>query len=128
MCRFFVDDYSVLYNCDQHRIYIYFGGIFMKLNEVVSARFNCTFPIRYNQPAVAYYCEHVRENFPSCLFIFELMAKTNDYTLHRDELRYMCMERPIRAAKKEEPRLSFTHGSLEEWQASLPYPSRARYR
>jgi hypothetical protein len=45
-----------------------------------------------------------------------------------DELRYMCMERPIRAAKKEEMRLTFTHGSLEEWQASLPYPSRARYR
>lgn len=66
----------------------------MKLNEVVSARFNCTFPIRYNQPAVAYYREHVREDFPSCLFIFELMAKTNDYTLHRDELRYMCENAP----------------------------------
>ena len=66
----------------------------MKLNEVVSARFNCTFPIRYNQPAVEYYCKHVRENFPSCLFIFELMAKTNDYTLHRDELRYTIEEAP----------------------------------
>lgn len=64
----------------------------MKLNEIVSARYGCTFPAKYNKPAVAYYRDHVheRENWPSCMFIFDLMDKINDYTVPKFELQYMC--------------------------------------
>ena len=64
----------------------------MKLHEIVSARYNCSFPAKLNKSAINYY----RNNSPHtrCLFIFELMENLNDYTLHRDELRYMCEEAP----------------------------------
>ncbi len=66
----------------------------MKLNEVVSARFGCTFPAKYNKPALDYYREQIKEEWSSCVFIFDHMVKNNDYTLHRDELRYMCENAP----------------------------------
>ena len=62
----------------------------MKLNEAVSARFNCTFPAKYNKTALDYYYKQIKEEWSSCVFIFDHMVKNNDYTLHRDELRYMC--------------------------------------
>ena len=64
----------------------------MKLNEIVSARYNCSFPAKFNKSAIEYY----KSNSPHgrCLFIFELMESLKDYTLHRDELRYMCEEAP----------------------------------
>ena len=64
----------------------------MTLNELISARYNCSFPTRLNKSAINYYrnnSAHTR-----CLFIFEMMDSLNDYTLHRDELRYMCEEAP----------------------------------
>lgn len=64
----------------------------MKLHEIVSARYGCTFPARLNKPAVEYY----KNNSPHCrcLFIVEMMESLNDYTLHHDELRYMVEEAP----------------------------------
>ena len=62
----------------------------MKLNEIVSARYNCSFPAKLNKPAIEYYREHSPHT--RCLFIFDMMNTLNDYTLHRDELRYMVEE------------------------------------
>ena len=64
----------------------------MKLNEIVSARYGCTFPARLNKQAVEYY----QNNSPHyrCLFIVEMMERLNDYTLHHDELKYMVEEAP----------------------------------
>ena len=64
----------------------------MKLHEIVSARFGCKFPAKYNKPAIDYYREHSQGT--RCLFIFEMMNRLNDYTLHRDELAYMYEEAP----------------------------------
>ena len=68
----------------------------MKLNEIVSARYGCTFPAKYNKPAIAYYREHIwqncREAWPSCMFIFDMMDSLNDYTVHTTELEHMCAE------------------------------------
>ena len=64
----------------------------MKLHEIVSARYNCTFPAKLNKPAIQYYKNHSQGT--RCLFIFEMMETLNDYTLHRDELRYMVEEDP----------------------------------
>lgn len=64
----------------------------MKLHEIVSARYNCSFPAKLNKPAIEYYKNHSQGT--RCLFIFEMMETLNDYTLHRDELRYMVEEDP----------------------------------
>ena len=64
----------------------------MKLHEIVSARYNCSFPAKLNKPAIEYYKNHSQGT--RCLFIFEMMESLNDYTLHRDELRYMVEEAP----------------------------------
>ena len=64
----------------------------MKLHEIVSARYNCSFPAKLNKPAIEYYKNHSQGT--RCLFIFEMMESLNDYTLHRDELRYMIEEAP----------------------------------
>ena len=64
----------------------------MKLHEIVSARYNCSFPAKLNKPAIEYYKNHSQGT--RCLFIFEMMESLNDYTLHRDELRYMVDEAP----------------------------------
>ena len=64
----------------------------MKLHEIVSARYNCSFPARLNKAAIAYYREH--SQYTRCGFIFDMQESLNDYTLHRDELRYMIEEAP----------------------------------
>lgn len=66
----------------------------MKLHEIVSARYGCTFPTKYNKPAVEYYLDQIQEEWPSCRFIFEMLKELDDYTIHRDELRYMCEHAP----------------------------------
>ena len=66
----------------------------MKLNEIVSARYGCKFPARYNKSAVEYYKENVFEKWPSCIFILDMMQSLNDYTVHQDELKYMCEHAP----------------------------------
>ena len=60
----------------------------MKLNEMVSARYGCRFPARYNKPAIEYYRQHSYST--RCLFIFDMMNERNDYTLCNDDIRYMC--------------------------------------
>ena len=59
----------------------------MKLNELVSAYYRCSFPTRLNRAAIAYY----RENSPSarCYFFLEEMVIKNDYSLHRDDIRFI---------------------------------------
>lgn len=64
----------------------------MKLHEIVSARYNCSFPAKLNKTAIEYYKNN--SQYTRCLFIFEMMNTLNDYTLHRDELRYMIEEAP----------------------------------
>ena len=64
----------------------------MKLNEIISARYNCSFPARLNKAAIEYYKNN--SQYTRCLFIFDMMNRINDYTLHRDEFRYMCEEAP----------------------------------
>ena len=64
----------------------------MKLHEIVSARYNCSFPAKLTPAAIEFY----KNNSPHCrcLFIVDMMLSLNDYTLHRDELRYMIEEAP----------------------------------
>ena len=59
----------------------------MKLNEFVSAYYSCSFPARLNRAAIEYY----RNNSPSarCYFFLEEMVRKRDYTLHRDDIRFM---------------------------------------
>ena len=64
----------------------------MKLNEIVSARFSCSFPAKYNKVAIEYYRTH--SQMKRCLFIFDLMEDLSNYTLHTDELKYMAEEAP----------------------------------
>ena len=60
----------------------------MKLNELVSAYYHCSFPTKLNRAAIAYY----RDNSKStrCNFFLEEMVRKNDYTLCRDDIHYMC--------------------------------------
>ena len=60
----------------------------MKLNEIVSARYGCKFPSRYNRPAIEYYRKH--SNGTQCLFIFDNMITKKDYTLCTDDIKFMC--------------------------------------
>ena len=62
----------------------------MKLHEAVSERYGCKFPARLNEPAIAYYREHSWNT--RCLFIFDYMLERGDFTLIRDDLRYMTEE------------------------------------
>ena len=59
----------------------------MKLNEFVSAYYRCSFPARLNRAAIEYY----RDNSLStrCYFFLEEMVRKKDYTLHRDDIRFM---------------------------------------
>ena len=60
----------------------------MKLNEIVSAYYNCSFPARLNRAAIEYY----RDNSQStrCYFFLAEMIRNNDYTLHRDDIQFIC--------------------------------------
>lgn len=59
----------------------------MKLNEIVSAYYNCSFPARLNRAAIEYY----RDNSEStrCYFFLAEMVRNNDYTLQHDDIRFM---------------------------------------
>lgn len=60
----------------------------MKLNEIVSARYGCKFPARYNRPAIEYYRTH--SNGTQCLFIFDNMIMNKDFSLCADDIKFMC--------------------------------------
>ena len=83
----------------------------MKLNEFISAYYNCSFPTRLNRVAIKYY----RENSPSarCYFFLEEMVKNNDYTLHRDDIQFMS-----EAAKEVFPELfeAFLYAAYEDFK------------
>ena len=59
----------------------------MKLNEIISAYYSCSFPAKLNRAAIEYY----RDNSQStrCYFFLEEMVRNNNYTLHRDDLQFM---------------------------------------
>ena len=59
----------------------------MKLNEIISAYYNCSFPAKLNRAAIEYY----RDNSQStrCYFFLEEMVRNNNYTLHRDDIQFM---------------------------------------
>ena len=59
----------------------------MKLHEIVSARYNCKFPARYNRPAIEYYRTH--SHGTQCLFIFDNMLLKKDFSLCNDDIRFM---------------------------------------
>lgn len=60
----------------------------MKLNELISARYNCKFPAILNPCAAQYYLHNSTNT--ECGFIIEEMMRTKNYELHTDEIRYMC--------------------------------------
>ena len=84
----------------------------MKLHEIVSARSNCSFPAKLNKLAIEYYKNHSQGT--RCLFIFEMMESLNDYTLHRDELRYMIEEAPEVWAELFEAYLYAAYGYIKK--------------
>ena len=59
----------------------------MKLNEIISAYYSCSFPAKLNRAAIEYY----RDNSQStrCYFFLEEMVRNNNYTLHRDDIQFM---------------------------------------
>ena len=59
----------------------------MKLNEIVSARYGCKFPARYNRPAIEYYRTHSYGT--QCLFIFDNMIMNKDFSLCNDDIKFM---------------------------------------
>jgi len=64
----------------------------MKLNEFISARYGCSFPVRLNRAAIEYY----RKNSKSarCDYIFEHMLQTKRFELSPDDVRFMCEVSP----------------------------------
>ncbi len=83
----------------------------MKLNEFVSAYYNCSFPARLNRAAIEYY----RDNSLStrCYFFLEEMVRKNDYTLHRDDIHVMS-----EAANEVFPELfeAFLYAAYEDFK------------
>ena len=59
----------------------------MKLNELISARYNCSFPSKLNRAAIEYYREH--SNGTQCLFIFDNMIANKDFSLCTDDIKFM---------------------------------------
>ena len=59
----------------------------MKLNEFVSAYYNCSFPARLNRAAIEYYRTH--SNGTQCLFIFDNMIMNKDFSLCADDIKFM---------------------------------------
>ena len=59
----------------------------MKLNEIVSARYGCKFPARYNRSAIEYYRTHSCGT--QCLFIFDNMIMNKDFSLCNDDIKFM---------------------------------------
>ena len=65
----------------------------MKLNEFISAYYNCSFPERLNRAAIEYY----RENSAGtqCNFFLYEMVRNNNYTMHTDDIRFITEVAPI---------------------------------
>ena len=59
----------------------------MKLNQLVSARYNCSFPAKLNRAAIEYYRMH--SNGTQCLFIFDNMIMNKDFSLCTDDIEFM---------------------------------------
>ena len=59
----------------------------MKLNEFVSAHYNCSFPAKLNHAAIEYYKTHSVGT--QCLFIFENMIANKDFLLSADDIKFM---------------------------------------
>ena len=89
----------------------------MKLNEFVSAYYGCSFPARLNRRAIEYY----RENSlgARCYFFMEEMVRNRDYTLHRDDIRFMS-----EAAAEAFPELfeAFLFAAYEDFQKNRTKP------
>lgn len=89
----------------------------MKLNEFVSAYYNCSFPARLNRAAIEYY----RDNSQSarCYFFLEEMVRKNDYTLHQDDIHFMS-----EAHKEVFPELfeGFLFAAYEDFQKNHTKP------
>ena len=60
----------------------------MKLHEIISARYSCKFPARYNKPAIEYYRTHSYGT--QCLFIFDNMIHKNDFSLCNDDIQFFA--------------------------------------
>lgn len=89
----------------------------MKLNELVSAYYHCSFPTKLNCAAIAYY----RDNSEStrCNFFLEEMVRKNDYTLHRDDIHFMS-----EAANEVFPELfeAFLYAAYEDFKKNQIKP------
>ena len=89
----------------------------MKLNEIVSAYYNCSFPAKLNRAAIEYY----RDNSQSarCYFFLEEMVRKNDYTLHRDDIQFMS-----EASKEVFPELfeAFLFAAYEDFKKNHTKP------
>ena len=89
----------------------------MKLNELVSAYYHCSFPARLNRAAIEYY----RYNSQSarCYFFLEEMVRKNDYTLHRDDIAFMS-----EASKEVFPELfeAFLYAAYEDFKKNQIKP------
>ena len=59
----------------------------MKLNELISARYNCSFPAKMNRAAIEYYRTH--SSGTQCLFIFDNMIMNKDFSLCADDIKFM---------------------------------------
>ena len=59
----------------------------MKLNELVSEYYHCSFPARLNRAAIEYYRAH--SDGTQCLFIFDNMIANKDFSLCADDVEFM---------------------------------------
>ena len=91
----------------------------MKLNEFVSAYYNCSFPSKLNRRAIEYY----RDNSQStrCYFFLAEMVRNNDYTLHRDDIRFLS-----EAANEALPELfeAFLFAAYEDFKKTQIKPKK----
>ena len=89
----------------------------MKLNELISAYYNCSFPAKLNRAAIEYY----RDNSQStrCYFFLQEMVRNNNYTLHRDDIQFMS-----EASKEVFPELfeAFLFAAYEDFQKNHTKP------
>ena len=89
----------------------------MKLNEFVSAYYNCSFPARLNRAAIEYYRDNSQGT--QCYFFLEEMVRRNDYTLYPDDIRFMS-----EVAKEAFPELfeAFLYAAYQDFQKNHTKP------
>ena len=89
----------------------------MKLNELISAYYNCSFPAKLNRAAIEYY----RDNSQSgrCYFFLEEMVRNNNYTLNRVDIQFMS-----EASKEVFPELfeAFLYAAYQDFQKNHTKP------